>query len=158
MKQAMVLAAMTVFQVAAAAPEPLVGTWRLERQEIDGEAKNFEPLTLKITQTGDRLAFAFSVPVNNVYFVSMSYTVRLDGTDADVKNGRDEKIGTIQMRNDGPSQYKLALKGPNRPDSSGKLTVSPDGKSLISEAESKQGARTVHSKQVFSRYTQAAKE
>lgn len=158
MKQAMVLAAMTVFQVAAAAPEPLVGTWRLERQEIEGEAKNFEPLTLKITQTGDRLAFAFSVPVNNVYFVSMSYTVRLDGTEADVKNGRDEKIGTIQMRNDGPSQYKLALKGPNRPDSSGKLTVSPDGKSLISEAESKQGARTVHSKQVFSRYTQAAKE
>jgi hypothetical protein len=158
MKQAMVLAAMTVFQVAAAAPEPLVGTWRLERQEIEGEAKNFEPLTLKITQTGDRLAFAFSVPVNNVYFVSMSYTVRLDGTDADVKNGRGEKIGTIQMRNDGPSQYKLALKGPNRPDSSGKLTVSPDGKSLISEAESKQGARTVHSKQVFSRYTQAAKE
>lgn len=152
MKRATLLAAMVVFQATAAAPEPLVGTWRLERQEIDGEARNFEPLTLKITPTGDRLAFAFSVPVNNVYFVSMSYTLRLDGTEADVKNARDEKIGTIQMRNDGPSQYKLTLKGPNRPDSSGKLTVSPDGKSLISEAESKQAGRTVHSKQVFSRY------
>jgi hypothetical protein len=152
MKRATLLAAMVAYQVIAAAPEPLVGTWRLDRQEIDGEARNFEPLTLKITQTGDRLAFAFSVPVNNVYFVSMSYSLRLDGTEADVKNNRDEKIGTIQMKSDGPSQYKLTLKGPNRPDSSGKLTVSPDGKSLISEAESKQGGRTVHSRQVFSRY------
>ena len=148
----MVLAAILAHQVTAAAPEPLVGTWRLDRQEIDGEATNFEPLTLKITQTGDRLAFAFSVPVNNVYFVSMSYTLRLDGSDADVKNNRDEKIGTIQMRSDGPSQYRLTVKGPNRPDSAGKLTVSPDGKSLTSEAESKQGGRTVHSRQVFSRY------
>jgi hypothetical protein len=152
MRRAIVLAAIVVYQVLAAAPEPLVGTWRLDRQEINGAAINFEPLTLKITQTGDRLAFAFSVPVNNVYFVSMSYTLRLDGTEADVKNGRDEKVGTIQMRPDGPSQYKLALKGPNRPDSSGKLTVSADGKSLTSEAESTQTGRTVHSKQVFSRY------
>ena len=152
MRRAIVLAAIVVYQVLAAAPEPLVGTWRLDRQEINGAAINFEPLTLKITQTGDRLAFAFSVPVNNVYFVSMSYTLRLDGTEADVKNGRDEKVGTIQMRPDGPSQYKLALKGPNRPDSSGKLTVSADGKSLTSEAESTQAGRTVRSKQVFSRY------
>ena len=152
MKRAMFLAAILAYQVTAAAPEPLVGTWRLDRQEIDGEARDFEPLTLKITQTGDRLAFAFSVPVNNVYFVSMSYTLRLDGSDADVKNNRGEKIGTIQMRSDGPSQYRLTLKGPNRPDSAGKLTVSPDGKSLTSEAESKQAGRTVHSKQVFSRY------
>lgn len=152
MRRAILLATTVLYQVTAAAPEPLVGTWRLERQEINSEATNFEPLTLRIMQSGDRLAFAFSVPVNNVYFVSMSYTLRLDGTEADVKNGRDEKVGTIQMRNDGPSQYKLAMKGPNRPDSSGKLTVSPDGKSLTSEAESKQAGRTVHSKQVFSRY------
>jgi hypothetical protein len=149
--KATLLAAILVYELAAA-PEPLVGTWRLDRQEINGEATNFEPLTLKITQSGDRLAFAFSVPVNNVYFVSMSYSLRLDGADADVRNGRDEKVGTIQMRNDGPLQYKLALKGPNRPDSTGKLTVSSDGKLLTSEAESRQAGRTVHSKQVFSRY------
>jgi hypothetical protein len=138
--------------IAAPPPEPLVGTWRLQSQEINGEAVKFEPLTLKVTQSGDRLAFAFSVPVNDIYFVSMSYTLRLDGTAADVTNGRGEKVGSIQMKSDGPSQYKLTLKGPNRPDSSGKLIVSSDGKSLTSEAESTQGGRTVRSKQVYSRY------
>jgi len=110
-------------------------------------------MTLKISQTGDKLAFAFSVPVNNVYFVSMSYTLRLDGTEADVKNAQGEKIGTIQMTPAGPSQYKLVLRGPNRPDSSGTLTVSADGKTLTSEADTtKAGGRAAHSKQTFSRY------
>jgi hypothetical protein len=146
------LVAATLPLIAAAPPEPLVGTWRLESQEINGQAVRFEPLTLKVTQSGDRLAFAFSVPVNNIYFVSMSYTLRLDGTTADVTNGRGEKIGSIQMRSGGPSQYQLTLKGPNRPDSSGKLTVSADGKSLTSEAETTQAGRAVKSKQVFLRY------
>ena len=53
MKRATLLGAMVIFQATAAAPEPLVGTWRLERQEINGEARNFEPLTLKITPPGD---------------------------------------------------------------------------------------------------------
>jgi hypothetical protein len=152
MRRATLLAAIVVYTSTAAPPEPLAGTWRLERQEINGEATKSEPLTLKITPAGDRLEFAFSVPVNNIYFVSLSYTIRLDGSDADIKNGRGEKMGTIQIRKDGPSQYKLTMKGPNRPDSSGKLTVSADGKSLTSETESMQGGRTIHSKQVFSRY------
>jgi len=114
------------------AAEPLVGTWVLERQELNGDKTNFEPLTLRIGQSGDKLAFAFSVPVNNVHYVSMSYTVRLDGTEADVKNGQGEKLGTIKMTKAGASQYKLVLMGANRPQSSGKLTVSPDGKHLTS--------------------------
>lgn len=152
MKLRAFLVAATLPLIAAPPLEPLAGTWRLESQEINGEAVRFEPLTLKVTQSGERLAFAFSVPVNDIYFVSMSYTLRLDGSAADVTNGRGEKLGTIQMRSDGPSRYELVLKGPNRPDSSGKLTVSADGKSLTSEAESTQGGRTMHSKQVFSRY------
>jgi len=116
------------------AAEPLVGTWVLERQELNGDKTNFEPLTLRIGQSGDKLAFAFSVPVNNVHYVSMSYTVRLDGTEADVKNGQGEKLGTIKMTKAGASQYKLVLLGANRPQSSGKLTVSPDGKHLTSES------------------------
>jgi hypothetical protein len=55
----------------------------------------------------------------------------------------------------GPAQYKLTLKGPNRPDSSGRLTVSPDGKTLTSETDTVQGGqggRSMHSKQLFSRY------
>jgi hypothetical protein len=152
MRRALTLAAVLTLQLAAASPEPLVGTWRLKSQEINGEETNFQPLTLKIVQSGDQLAFAFSVPVNDVYFVSMSYTVRPDGSAADIKNGRGEKVGIIQMKRDGPSRYQLILKGPNRPDSSGKLTISPDGKSLTSDADSQQGGHAVHSTQVFSRY------
>jgi hypothetical protein len=138
-----------------AAPESLVGTWRLDSQEVNGQKSNAESLTLKITQEGDKLAFAFSVPVNNVYFVSMSYTVKLDGSEADVKNAKGDKVGVVQMTPGGPSQYKLILKGPNRPDSSGKLTVSPDGKTLTSEQDTAQagpGGRSIHSRQIFSRY------
>jgi hypothetical protein len=155
-KQTLVLSAVVFLAaVAYAAPESLLGTWRLDRQEVNGAQTNFEPLTLKISQAGDKLAFAFSVPVNNVYFVSMSYAVKLDGSQADVKNAQGEKVGTIQVTPGGPSQYKIVLKGPNRPDSSGKITVSPDGKTLISEADTVQAGpsgRSIHSKQLFSRY------
>lgn len=157
MTRALVLsAALALMTVAVcAAPEPLIGTWRLDSQEVNGQKSNAEPLTLKVSESGDKLAFAFSVPVNNVYFVSMTYTVKLDGSEADVKNSQGEKVGTIQMTAGGPSQYKLILKGPNRPDSSGKLTVSPDGKTLSSEQDTVPGgptARSMHSKQIFSRY------
>jgi hypothetical protein len=156
-KQALVLSAAMVLLTAAicAAPEPLIGTWRLDSQEVNGQKSNAEPLTLKVSQDGDKLAFAFSVPVNNVYFVSMTYTVKLDGSEADVKNSQGEKMGTVQITVSGPSQYKLVLKGPNRPDSSGKLTVSPDGKTLSSEQDTAPGGpsgRSMHSKQIFSRY------
>ena len=140
---------------AYAAPEPLLGTWRLDSQEVNGQKTDAEQLTLKVSQASDKLAFAFSVPVNDVYFVSMTYTVKLDGSEAEVKNSRGEKIGTVQITSGGPSQYKLILKGPNRPDSSGKLTVSPDGKTLTSETDTVQGGqggRSMHSKQLFSRY------
>jgi len=106
---------------------------------------------LKVTQEGDKLAFAFSVPVNDVYFVSMSYTVKPDGSEADVKNARGEKIGTVRMTPAGPSQYRIVLKGMNRPDSSGKLTVSPDGKTLTSEQDTASGGRAIHSTQLFTR-------
>jgi hypothetical protein len=157
MRQTPILCAATIFLAAAAyaGPEPLLGTWRLDSQEVNGQKTDSEPLTLKVAQSGDRLAFAFSVPVNNVYFVSMTYSVKLDGSEADVKNSQGEKIGTVQMTAGGPGQYKLILKGPNRPDSSGKLTVSPDGKTLTSETNTVQGGaggRSMHSRQLFSRY------
>jgi len=153
-RQTVAVAAAIVFQAAilhAWSDEPLVGTWRLERQELNGENANFEPLTLKISQMGNRLTFAFSVPVNQIYFVSMSYTLRLDGTEADVKDAQGRKIGTIQMTG-GTSQYKLIMKGPDRQDSTGKLTVSSDGKMLTSESETVQAGRSIHAKQLFTRY------
>lgn len=138
-----------------AAPVPLVGTWRLDSQQVNGRKTNSEPLTLKITQSGEKLNFAFSVPVNNVYFVSMSYAVKLDGSAAEVKNASGEKIGTVQITPAGALQYKVTLKSANRPDSSGKLTVSADGKTLTSEQDTAPGGpsgASIHSMQTFSRY------
>lgn len=156
MQSKLLLGAAAVLMATAvcAAPEPLLGTWRLDSQEVNGQKTNSEPLTLRISPAGDKFAFAFSVPVHNVYFVSMSYTVKLDGGEADVKNARGEKVGAIRMTSAGPSRYNVVLKGPNRPDSSGKLTVSPDGKTLTSEtdtAPSGPSVRPIHSKQIFSR-------
>jgi hypothetical protein len=157
MKRALFSAACVALMVASAfaAPEPLLGTWRLDSQEVNGQKSNSEPLTLKISQSGDKLAFAFSVPVNDVYFVSMTYTVKPDGTEADIKNSKGDKMGTVQISPAGPSQYKLLMKGPNRPDSVGKLIVSADGKTLTSETDTVQQGptgRAIHSKQLFSRY------
>jgi len=139
---------------ALGAPEPIVGTWRLDRQEVNGTLINSEPMTLKVSPSGDRLSFAFSVPVNNVYFVSMSYTAKLDGSEADVKNAQGDRVGTIQITTAGPAQYKVLIKGANRPDSAGKLTVSPDGKTLISESDTAQKGpygRPIHTRQLFLR-------
>jgi hypothetical protein len=139
----------------AAAPlwaaDPLVGLWRLQRQEINGTATEVDPLALQISQAGDRLRFAFSVPLPDVYFVTTTYTLRLDGSSADIMNGNDQKVGTIQMTRRGPRQYVLTMKGPNRPESQGTLTVSTDGKTLVSESDATQSGRSVHSKQTFAR-------
>ena len=148
------LVAIVLLTSPAFAAEPLLGTWKLDRQEVNGQSTNFEPLTLRITPDGDKLAFAFSVPVNKINFVSMSYTVKLDGSPSDVKNANSDKVGTVEMTPSGASQYKVILKGPNHPDSIGRIVVSPDGKILTSETDTTQAGpngRSVHSKQTFSR-------
>jgi hypothetical protein len=116
------------------ATEPLVGIWKLESQKMNGEKSDFEPLTLRIAQSGDKLAFAFSVPVNNIHYVSMRYVVKLDGSDGEVKNGQGENIGAIKMTKGAASEYKFILSGKNRPSTSGTLTVSSDGNHLTSES------------------------
>jgi hypothetical protein len=133
------------------AAEALVGTWRLARQELNGQAGDFEPLTLQVSQAGDKFSFAFSMPVNEIYFVTLTYTLRLDGSGADIKNANGQKIGTIQMMR-AAGQYTFNMKGPGRPESQGTLTVSADGKMLISESNATQSGRPIHSKQTFTRY------
>lgn len=135
----------------ARAAEPLIGTWQLDHQEMNGQKKETEPVTLRITPDADRLLFAFSVPVNNIDFVSMTYSAKLDGSEADVKNARGVKVGTIRITTWGPSHYKLVLKGENRPESTGRLSVSADGKTLTSEADSTQAGHEAHLVQSFSR-------
>jgi hypothetical protein len=134
------------------AAEPLVGLWRLQRQEINGTAAEFEPLALQISQAaGDRLRFAFSVPMPDIYFVTITYTLRLDGSGAEIMDGNNQKVGTIQMTRTGPGQYLLTMKGPNKPDTQGKITISADGKTLISESDATQAGRSIHAKQIFAR-------
>lgn len=135
----------------AGAVEPLVGTWQLDHQELNGQKRETEPVTLRVTPAGDKFLFAFSVPVNNIDFVSMSYTTKLDGSEADVKNARGDKVGTVQITIPSPSHYKIVLKGANRPDSVARLTVSGNGDTLTSESDSAQAGKSAHLVQTFVR-------
>jgi len=151
MRVVLLVLAVWAAMVQARAEEPLVGVWKLAAQQLNGEKTDFEPLTLRIAQKGDRIAFAFSVPVNNIHYLSMQYVVRLDGSEADVKNGEGQKLGAIKMTRTGSGQYAFTLSGPNRPPTSGKLTVSTDAKHLTSESEGEQNGRSVHVVQQFER-------
>ena len=91
------------------------------------------------------------MPLPDIYFVTISYTLRLDGSGADIMDGNSQKVGTIQMTRSGPGQYQLTMKGPNKPETQGKISISADGKTLTSESDATQSGRTVHSKQVFTR-------
>lgn len=133
------------------AAEPILGTWQLDHQELNGQTKETEPETLRISAQSDRLLFAFSVPVNNIDFVSMTYSAKLDGSEADVKNAQGTKVGTVQVTKSSPSQYKVVLKGTGRPDAIGHLTVSADGKTLTSESDATQAGHQAHLVQSFVR-------
>jgi hypothetical protein len=137
--------------VPASAAEPLVGLWRLQAQEIDGQRSDAQPMVLQISEDGDKLKFAFSVPMPDIYFVTTSYTVRLDGSSAAILNGNGQQMGTVQMTRTAAGHYSLTMKGPNLPESQGTLVVSPDGKMLVSEAIATMSGRRVHSKQTFAR-------
>ena len=43
--------------------------------------------------------------MNEIYFVTITYTLRLNGSDADIKDANGQKIGTIQMTRGGAGQY-----------------------------------------------------
>jgi hypothetical protein len=130
------------------AAEPLLGTWKLMSQVINGQKVDSDPLMLRIYKSGDALEFAYSVPVNGIFFVSTTFaSVHLDGSESDVNDARGKKVGTVKITKAGPSEYKAVLQGPNRPTATPKLTIAPDGKTLTSES----GAGTSAAVQVFSR-------
>jgi hypothetical protein len=133
------------------AAEPLVGLWRLQQQEINGQATSVEPMALQISESGNELTFAFSVPLPEIYFVTVTYTLRLDGSTADIVDGSGQKVGTIRMIRSSTRQYNMTMTGPGKPDSQGKLTISADGRTLVSESEATQSGRSIHSKQTFTR-------
>ena len=98
------------------------------------------------------MTFAFSAPMPEIDFVTMIAHAALGRTQrADITNGTVRKSDRSQMIRSGAGQYKLTMKGPNKPDAQGKLTVSVDGKTLISESDATRSGISVHSKQTFAR-------
>jgi hypothetical protein len=81
----------------------------------------------------------------------MGYRVLLDGTEADVKNAKGEKVGTVKMTIPAPSVYAITMGRPDRPSTSGKLILSADGNTLTSETDTPQGDRIIHLLQVYVR-------
>jgi hypothetical protein len=133
------------------ATDPLVGTWQLDHQEFDGHKKETEAMTLRISPEGDKFLFAFSVPVNNIDFVSMTYSAKLDGSEAEVKDARGNKVGTVRITSPEPLHYRLLLKGENRPETTANLSVSKDGNTLTSDSASGDGGHSAHLVQSFVR-------
>lgn len=154
MPKAFVRAISLAFMIAALqlwAAEPLVGRWLLQSQEVGGQKTEQDPLTLRIIQKGNAYEFAYSVPVNNIQFVSMSFSPRLDGAESDVKDSQGNKIGTVKVTKSGAALYKVILQGPNRPTAVGTMAVSSDGKTLTCESDANIRGQSVHTRQIFSR-------
>jgi hypothetical protein len=133
--------------------EPLLGRWLLVSQEVGGQKTEVDELMLRIVMRGQTLEFGYSVPVNNVQFVSLRFAARPDGTEADVTNANGQKIGTAKVTKSSALQYRLVIQGPNKPTASGTMTISPDGKTLRWESDSKQPGQSAVTRmvQVFSR-------
>ena len=135
------------------AAEPIVGTWLLKSQQVNArDTAAARPLTLRITQTGDLVEFEYSVAANPKREISLRFAARLDGSPADIRNSEGRTIGAARVSRAGPSEYRVMLEGPRRPTSSGKMTVSLDGKKLISESYAiAPGGDKLHTVQTFER-------
>jgi hypothetical protein len=118
--------------------EPIVGRWLLSSQEVNGQKTSTDELMLRVNPNGRAFEFSYSVPVNDIQFVSLRFAAKLDGTEAEVTNGSGRKIGAVRITKTGAAQYKVVLEGPGRPTAAGAMTVSADGKTLKSESESRQ--------------------
>jgi hypothetical protein len=133
------------------AADPLIGNWRLTSQEVAGNQTNSNPLTLAITSSNQLLNFAYIVTVNDAPVVNLKFSTALDGTEVEVSGGDGKKMGTAKVSRDGAA-YKVLIEGPGRPAVTISMTVSPDGKTLVSESDAQTGTGgNIHTKQVFIR-------
>ncbi len=142
----------------AADPEPLIGTWTLSGQTIDGRTVESEPITLRIypakASMAGELEFAYSMPVNGIHLVSLRFvSVHLDGRESSVQDVRGHQIGTVKIAKVSPLEYTEIVEGPNRPKAVGKLLLSADKKQLTSASDTpRAGSGTTHAVQVFVRH------
>jgi len=145
------LAVLFLLTPPAHAAEPIAGKWFLKSQQVNGRETALRPLTLSINQKADLLEFEYSVLSNQKQEVSLRFAARLDGSPAEITNSEGRKIGTARVTRSGASEYLLMLEGPNRPTSSGKMTVS-GGRTLVSESDAtSRGGDKVHTVQTFER-------
>jgi hypothetical protein len=137
----------------APAAEPIAGNWLLKTQQIAGqETPPSRPLILRVVSSGAQLEFQYCVLVNQKQEISLRFITRLDGSAAEVKNFAGAKIGTANVTRSGAAAYLVTLQGPNRPTSSGKMTISKNGKTLLSESDAAlPGGAKTHTVQVFER-------
>src|SRR5689334_41568 len=106
----------------AIAADPLAGNWMLQHQEAGGNQTDANPLTLRITASGERLDFAYIVTVNNAPIVNLKFNSPLDGTAAEVSGGDGKKVGTAKVSRDGAA-YKILIEGAGRPSVTTQLTL-----------------------------------
>jgi hypothetical protein len=133
------------------AADPLAGTWLLKHQEVGGNETDSNPLTLVITPSGNRLDFAFIVTVNNAPVVNLKFSSPVDGSEVEVSAGDGKRIGTARVSRDGVA-YKILMEGSGRPAVTTRMTLSSDGKTLVSESDVEgPNVANVHTKLVFSR-------
>jgi len=145
--------ATTLLAASLQAAEPIEGRWLLQSQEIGGQKTEIDQLTLRVVPKDKMLEFAYSVPVNDIQFVSLRFSAPPNGTPADVTDANGKKVGTVKVTKATATQYKIVLEGPNRPTATGSMTVSADGKTLTSQSDSKPPgqASPTHMVQIFAR-------
>ena len=135
------------------AAEPIIGTWKMTKQEVNGQAVQGDALILRVRDLNNQVEFAYSTPINDVYFVGTKFTVKLDGSPGDVTDSKGNKVGAVKISKSGNSAYKITLTGANRPAATGTMTVSADGKTLVSESDATvPGKGNNHARQEFTRY------
>lgn len=130
-----IASAVLLISVPAWGAEPIVGRWLLSSQEVNGQKTSTEELMLRVNPNGGAFEFAYSVPVNDIQFVSLRFLAKLDGTQAEVTNAGGQKIGAVKVTRTGAGRYKVVLEGPGHPTATGAITVSTDGRTLKSESE-----------------------
>jgi len=144
-------AILMVTTAPARAADPLAGKWLLQHQEVGGNQTDSNPLTLAITPSGELLDFAFIVTVQNQSVVNLKFSTPLDGTESEVTGGDGKKMGTAKVSKEGAA-YKFLMEGPGRPAVTTRMSVSSDGRTLVSESDVQTpSGDSLHTKQVFTR-------
>jgi hypothetical protein len=133
----------------ARADEPIVGTWQMIYQKVAGERQRPLPLALKVVHSSKGLEFAYLW--GREAEITMTFTARLDGTEAIVTDGKGAAMGIAKL-NKTKSDYRLTLQQPDRRPEPGKLTISEQGRILTVESDGVvPGKGLTHIIQVFAR-------